>query len=129
VTRVYLWGAGNGAVPSAQQVRQQEGSEAQAAGQVDVGSAPNIGPQGLPHEQDAIGTMPEEGSGAQRRQFAGSDDEWPVSTSGAQRGGDGASSPAQEAAEGGRRVVGPAMPPPELLAAAAEAKQAVMTCT
>ncbi|KAK9908498.1 hypothetical protein WJX75_008702 [Coccomyxa subellipsoidea] len=31
----------------------------------------------------------------------------------------------QEAAEGGRRVVGPAMPPPELLAAAAEAKQAM----
>ena len=47
------------------------------------------------------------------------------SISEAQNGIDGASAPAQGEAAVQRRVVGPAMPPPELLAAAAEAKQAV----
>lgn len=45
------------------------------------------------------------------------------SISEAQNGVDGASASGEAAVQ--RRVVGPAMPPPELLAAAAEAKQAV----
>ncbi len=44
---------------------------------------------------------------------------------GAQNGIDGASATARGEAATQRRVVGPAMPPPEILAAAAEAKQAV----
>lgn len=105
---------------------QEAPGEGRQAAHADAEPAPVIGPQGPPAEEDAINTRLDQavvedaevehanGDGEVLGGMAGPDDG---------RGPDSAS--AEEPAVSRRRVAGPAMPPAELLAAAAEAKQAV----